>query len=92
MHDDEGLSVQCPSRRLGFNSNDRDQERDPAGHIPSFNFTFQCVLGLKIGAAVVDRSSKPVKCLRSAEHLSNGEFEEPRLTGSARVALMPSSL
>jgi hypothetical protein len=71
---------------------DRDQERDPAGHIPRFNFPFQGVLGLKIGAAVVDRGSKPVKCLRSPEVLSCGQFEEARLSSSARIALIAGSL
>jgi hypothetical protein len=32
-------------------SDDCDQERDPAGHIPSFNFAFQCVLSREIGGA-----------------------------------------
>jgi hypothetical protein len=58
-------------RGLGADSYDRDHKRDPAGHIPSFNFALQCVLRLKLGAAVVDCGSKPVKCLRSPEVTSN---------------------
>jgi hypothetical protein len=84
--------VTASARRPRVDSDDRDHERDPAGHIPSFNFAFQCVLGRKIGAAVVDRSSEPIKCLRSPEDLSHGQFEEARLTGATRVTLIAGSL
>jgi hypothetical protein len=35
-------------------SDNRDQKRDPTGHIPRFDFTLPRVLGFELGAAVFD--------------------------------------
>jgi hypothetical protein len=53
---------------------DLDHERDPAGHVPSLDFTLQRMLRLEFGAAFVDHRVKPsVNSLSPVASPFNGE-------------------
>ena len=81
-----------PRMEAALSSGDRDQKRDPAGHIKSFNFPLQRVLGLEIDAGLVDGGSNPIERLLSLETIAHGQFEQACLSGSARVALVSGAL